>query len=259
MGVANCEYGGAGVQGNVLLNFPPEDNLMTIGRMCLAVTITLAFPMLALPCRDTLLRMLVSSTSEDLKKPLLEDGDEEGLDDDESGRGYNEGGSGYFMKKLFVTLAIFWSALAVACNVDSITVVWDVLGSSISILAIFILPSASYLIVSDRRRRRCLSILRGSEADYSKGGYAELLDEEGVTEGSELVEDDDLVLGQADESEVYESLGGRKSSMNNNIAYKVMKVVENITRRQAFAWLVVTSSSALMVFCSINAIRNLVN
>ena len=50
------------VQGNVLLNFDPDDPLLLIGRLCLAVTIALAFPVLTIPARDIILRYMVSTS-----------------------------------------------------------------------------------------------------------------------------------------------------------------------------------------------------
>jgi hypothetical protein len=41
--------GAAGLSGNILLDFPEDDPLLLVGRMCLAVTLALAFPMLTIP------------------------------------------------------------------------------------------------------------------------------------------------------------------------------------------------------------------
>jgi len=193
------------VQGNILLDFDESDPLLLIGRLCLAMTITLAFPMLVIPARDILVRSLVgsrfgrrfnkqstnqtmpimpSSNEEDeglttvefepmeisqprsggnnLEEPLLVSGD--GLDDDSSDEfvedlsiSSEQIGSGADVDsksaRTVVALLIFWSAAALACSVSSIDVVWDLLGSSFSIMLAFIIPCGSYLKLSGKRFR----------------------------------------------------------------------------------------------------------
>jgi len=51
----NCTPDGQ-VEGNVLLSFDEDDVLLLVGRFCLSLTITFAFPVLVVPCRDILLR-----------------------------------------------------------------------------------------------------------------------------------------------------------------------------------------------------------
>ena len=58
---ANCTPSGH-VQGNILLDFPDGDDLLLIGRFCLACTIALAFPMMVLPARDICVRLCADST-----------------------------------------------------------------------------------------------------------------------------------------------------------------------------------------------------
>ena len=55
-----CTSSGS-VQGNILLDFNEDDPLLLLGRLCLAVTIALAFPMLIIPPRDILVRSLVQT------------------------------------------------------------------------------------------------------------------------------------------------------------------------------------------------------
>ena len=61
LGIAGSAYGacapGDSVHGNILLDFAEDDPLLLIGRLCLAVTIALAFPMLTIPARDILIRL----------------------------------------------------------------------------------------------------------------------------------------------------------------------------------------------------------
>lgn len=51
----NCTPNGV-VEGNVLLSFDEGDKLLLVGRACLSLTITFAFPILVVPARDTFLR-----------------------------------------------------------------------------------------------------------------------------------------------------------------------------------------------------------
>ena len=65
MGISGSAYGAkctasGHVQGNILLDFGNSDPLLSIGRACLAITISIAFPMLTIPARDIVLRSLDS-------------------------------------------------------------------------------------------------------------------------------------------------------------------------------------------------------
>jgi hypothetical protein len=44
------------VQGNILLDFDKDDPLLLVGRMCMAFTITFAFPTVVIPARNIMLR-----------------------------------------------------------------------------------------------------------------------------------------------------------------------------------------------------------
>jgi amino acid permease len=196
--VGNCPYyvldeDGVGVtpqavQGNILKNFPDDDNIITIGRLGLSCTITLAFPLLVVPCRDIVLRWLgvhlsvdakadtlikVRSTaslqsqarsfsnnmhrksvstraSNDISAPLLLGSPNRSLSHD----GKTVTTWRQKLASTVTTLAIFWGGLMLACFVDDIAVVWDVLGSSISIFIAFIVPSMCYIVISDQRAKR---------------------------------------------------------------------------------------------------------
>jgi len=47
---------------------------------------------------------------------------------------------------------VFWSAAFIACCVSSIDVIWDLLGSSFSIMMAFIIPCGAYLKLAGRKR-----------------------------------------------------------------------------------------------------------
>lgn len=151
---------------DILLDFDEHDPLLMVGRMCLAVTITLAFPMLVIPGRDIVVRSLLlprlqsraaaraSATlqidDEELAEPLLEG---QGLEPSNQDAVAVAGSSGdlssiSFGILLSISVVIFWSAAALASLVSSIDVVWDLLGSSLSILMSYLIPAGTYLVIS---------------------------------------------------------------------------------------------------------------
>lgn len=157
------------VSGNILLDFDEKDPLLMVGRMCLAVTITLAFPMLVIPARDILLRSLIlprmNNTSEqnassegqgvmeDLQEPLLPEGSAEDPPlSSNAVSGDDTTGPTVATAPLFILLVtstvIFWSAGALASAVSSIDIVWDLLGSSLSILLSYLIPAGIYLVIT---------------------------------------------------------------------------------------------------------------
>ena len=54
--------------------------------------------------------------------------------------------------RTIVALFVFWSAAALACSVQSIDVVWDLVGSSFSIMLAFLIPCGAYLKLAGRKR-----------------------------------------------------------------------------------------------------------
>ena len=139
-----------------------------VGRMCLAVTITLAFPMLVIPGRDIVVRSLIlprlrsipqavgGTVDEELREPLLEDPDPEPGGETSESTAASDGGLSHDLSSasaavlLCTSVAIFWSAATLASVVSSIDVVWDLLGSSLSILLSYLIPAGTYLVVTGR-------------------------------------------------------------------------------------------------------------
>jgi amino acid permease len=169
MGFAGSSYGHCTatgkVQGNVLLDFDENDPLLMVGRMCLALTITLAFPMLVIPARDILLRSVIlpflrkgertnastatpeePSIDQQLQEPLLT-ADEEEVQESSPEEQDTTLLHASFGVRLLTSIAIFWTAGAVASCVESIDIVWDLLGSSLSILLSYLIPCGSYLVI----------------------------------------------------------------------------------------------------------------
>jgi len=175
----NCTPTGA-VQGNILLDFDEDDPLLFMGRMCLALTITLAFPMLVIPARDILIRAVrrlhagpgagtaevevgtvYSDAQSELREPLMADENGDGNvathEDDEMATSVS------LVWRLAAAIFVFWSGAAVACCVTSIDVVWDLLGSSLSILLSYLVPCSSYIALT----RKQLSSLSDESAESS--------------------------------------------------------------------------------------------
>jgi amino acid permease len=190
MGFAGSMYGtctpSGSVQGNVLLDFDEDDPLLLVGRLCLALTITLAFPMLVIPARDIVIRSLfqdgaetvvlpvvegvtnptitsssIDEVQEALEEPLLSAEEQQQAEpppeDPEATTAPTTTAAAAaapttttssFALRLAVAVAIFWTAGGVASGVESIDVVWDLLGSSLSILLSHLIPCASYLVIT---------------------------------------------------------------------------------------------------------------
>jgi amino acid permease len=176
--------------GNILLDFPEDDPLVLVGRLCLAVTIALAFPMLTIPARDILLRSRfmaeASAGNEDdegeeddansalFDEPFLEQSlvdptpflpvtnDESSPPSEESPSAVpiplpptdpspsNSGPS--LRRRLLSAIIVLWTGVILASVVDSIDVVWDLLGSSLSILLSYLIPAAAFLVLVRSQR-----------------------------------------------------------------------------------------------------------
>jgi len=90
------------------------------------------------------------SGKHDLIEPLLalEEDDVDVSEARIQGNYSSNGESDSSRRRVIVSIAILWSASAVACCVKSIDTVWDVMGGSIQIIIGFIIPSASYLLLT---------------------------------------------------------------------------------------------------------------
>jgi amino acid permease len=180
----NCTPDGT-VHGNILLDFSEDDPLLLVGRICLAITVTLAFPMLVIPARDILIRAFArhahevleetvlpvtntSITSENHVASIMEDGHSEEdealirslqqplLEQIVTPEVHREPGAATtaslpsLRQRLVAALILFWAAAALACVVPSIDVVWDLLGSSLSILMSYLIPCSSYILIKQK-------------------------------------------------------------------------------------------------------------
>ncbi|KAL7464887.1 hypothetical protein ACHAXS_005221 [Conticribra weissflogii] len=202
--------------GNILLDFDEDDPLLLLGRLCLAMTITFAFPMLVVPARDILVRSVIDSragnrllktvsnchrrlwfpfhsnavqndiptgqindqiesmeiTRGSLDEPLLllenrsmgssfqqvyPDEVEETLSlssilhDNESRTPQLFHEKTEKLARIICALFVFWLSVSIACTVESIDVVWDLLGSSFSIMMAFLIPCGAYLKLGKKK------------------------------------------------------------------------------------------------------------
>ena len=205
---AKCTSSGT-VQGNILLDFDEEDPLLLLGRLCLAMTITLAFPMVIIPARDIIVRSLIGTSIEghvhiqpipnlneltivdfeqidmtgtgNLEEPLLVlehqsmvstmsmAGESDEFVENHTpilpSRQLCERNGDNKLVRTVIALLVFWSAAGVACLVQSIDVVWDLVGSSFSIMLAFLIPCGAYLKLS---RRRSFAEVQGGGLGYRK-------------------------------------------------------------------------------------------
>ena len=211
------------VSGNILLDFDEEDPLLFIGRLCLAVTITLALPMLVIPARDILVRsmtstrigssflhrispiqqhaqlhehssdiqngvsapqmhhdmttvefepMEISQRNGGMEEPLLVlenrslasvDVTDVDLVEEVPNRQHTKTIDSTSSKtaRRLGAVVIFWTAALIACSVKSIDVVWDLLGSSFSIMMAFLIPCGAYLKLARMKRFNHLPVSDG--------------------------------------------------------------------------------------------------
>ena len=293
------------VKGNVLLNFPSTDNLMSLGRACLACTITLAFPLLVIPCRDMIVRIiqevktgvkggqeggnkgeigkgrigrhydfegiLGDEDTRDMEEPLIQQAagerstDELGRERLDSSKSFDSQAllstsdqdfKRFGLRKVLVTLLVFWGGLLGATCVDNIEVVWDVLGSSISILVAFLIPCACYLVVSrgkeldkvgsrgegtnnEEEEEEGGNYLGGNYVDGSEDGYDSTPQISNLTPGRETTTEGSSVATSAKE--------------------KKRKEREKVETRRRIAKGILGTFAVLMVVCTGNAVMHLVN
>ena len=161
------------LQSNILKNFPDSDPIIFFGRVCLTLTIAFAFPVLVLPARNVILNTTNTTTEQqqlqqqqqvssfvqdaaiqnDLHEKLLPP----------QATSTTTVKKDCIWKRRLISIAITWIATAIASCVSSIAVVWDFLGSSLSILLAFVLPCGSYLMLVSKENKtiylRIMSIL----------------------------------------------------------------------------------------------------
>mmetsp|Transcript_48428 Transcript_48428/g.94654 ORF Transcript_48428/g.94654 Transcript_48428/m.94654 type:complete len:508 (+) Transcript_48428:262-1785(+) len=172
VGVFGYFYGNCvdGIKGNILLNFEPDDELMIFARCSLTITILSAFPMLVPPTLESFVRLYYISISccrsknkiENQDVPLLSEISSDGdADVNDSKRNRECEGK---TKQAF-KLVIFWSALFLACFVESVTIIWGVVGSCFAICLGFIFPCGSYLVIKSKRAQPLTDLVSDRNRD----------------------------------------------------------------------------------------------
>lgn len=177
----NCTESGA-VEGNILLSFEEDDSLLSLGRACLTLTITFAFPVLVVPARDVFLRGMadfsgstvadvgnegsggsnsLTGTSDDdlcsnnLSEPLLPLEDEVDQSNevavDEMGDNSSPNPPST-LKRVVVSLSILWTGALITCFIKSVDIVWDILGGSLSLMMGFFIPCGSFIVLLSRNQ-----------------------------------------------------------------------------------------------------------
>jgi amino acid permease len=157
------------ISGNVLLNFDVNDPLLLVGRMCLAITLTLAFPMMTIPARDILMRRTLQEFPTEAavtylaSTPAIQDCRQEPLLGEQvfylrsiapsgpSASGRADPSS--LASRFLASMTVLWTGAGLASFVSSIDIVWDLVGSSLSVLLCFIIPCASYVVIMGRHQK----------------------------------------------------------------------------------------------------------
>ncbi|OQS03871.1 sodium-coupled neutral amino acid transporter [Thraustotheca clavata] len=135
-----------GVQGDILNNFDRDDIIMNIGRCGILTTICSSLPLLILPCRRTLYRLLLvikesyQRIEENEHKPLLatpiDDTTEKPIP---------------LVPHIILTIVILAMAFYLAFSLPGVAVVWNIMGSTVGILISYVLPSACYIRIRSEK------------------------------------------------------------------------------------------------------------
>ena len=177
MGVLGYLYREGGTCGDILDNFENDDVMINVGRLALAITLGLSYPLLVLPCRDALYR-LIMMLKHDMSTPSIPDmsspsftrlqaleeeaqEDEEDMMERRSRPLLEESTSvsidarrlGMSLKlRTIIAFSVVSTALVAACLLPGIIVVWSFMGSSVSVVIAFIFPSLMYLKITWKRK-----------------------------------------------------------------------------------------------------------
>lgn len=83
------------------------------------------------------------------RNDAVEEVDTEDAPLDDGGDALNDQRHSSNKRRIFSSVALFWTAAIIACSVKSIDIVWDLLGGSLSLIMGFLLPSALYVKLSN--------------------------------------------------------------------------------------------------------------
>jgi len=162
-GLAGYLSFGAATQGNILLNLSTFDNpLVFCGRVGCGVTILFAMPMMALPCRSSILELLdcwlernrvalpIEHQAAREETPLLSiDRSLDHADSLEDRVHISKNPFIHYGSTFLIVLCCYLGAVAA----PGVAIVWSLCGSSMAFLIAFILPAACYLRIQRKTQR----------------------------------------------------------------------------------------------------------
>lgn len=212
IGTIGYIHSGNSTNGNILNNFNSNDSIITLGRLGLTFTCCCTYPLLVLPCKKVLHRLILmcynqykqqqqqqqrsdSIDTEEYKDDIISDKttllqhnntnstdyngnnmkikikqyntmnnnniiDNSDLnseissiisyidsDDDSDSNEQLNNQSVLSTSNICETCFILITVLLISCNVSSVATLWSIIGSSVSLLITFILPSLMYIII----------------------------------------------------------------------------------------------------------------
>eukprot|EP00471_Norrisiella_sphaerica_P010991 CAMPEP_0184499510 /NCGR_PEP_ID=MMETSP0113_2-20130426/41663_1 /TAXON_ID=91329 /ORGANISM="Norrisiella sphaerica, Strain BC52" /LENGTH=533 /DNA_ID=CAMNT_0026887433 /DNA_START=243 /DNA_END=1844 /DNA_ORIENTATION=+ len=137
-------------KGNILLNFPATDMLLTIGKAGVACALTSSLPLCLHPCRENFYLLWYkfkgATMSKDLNAPLLS-----GQENGSSQRQGSEKPQASLLFHVLITLTMMGSALFLALNVPAVSIVFSFLGATACVIICYALPIIMYIAVLDQR------------------------------------------------------------------------------------------------------------
>ena len=162
-----------------------------------------------------------------------------------------------FWMRWVVATVLFWSAIGVASCVDSIDVVWDLLGSSFAILLSVLVPMSSFLILS-KKTTSMLSTSTTSTATTTLGGFipgrrhrAMTVGREELASVPEMDDDDDESSGTSCSHSTQHECDEEDTNDSTSFGQRLRHVCS-----RGFAWTLILVFVPLMVSCTTNAVYN---
>ena len=163
---------------NIFLNFPLSDHVFFLGRAGYAITLTLAMPLVMLPCREALLSLpeqwshrkdsakvqavedgplIINGVNFDEELPLLaksiieyDSAEKNSLVPDPTEE-FRPPTCGEYVVHIGSTALIVTICYIGAIAVPGVAVVWSICGSSMAIIIAFFIPSACYLKIRGKK------------------------------------------------------------------------------------------------------------
>jgi amino acid permease len=160
-GISGYLYAGEKVSGNILNSITSDgDWLFFLGRLGCGITLTLAMPLMVLPCRENLLKLIdvvvngphAVETDEELPliinnvKKKVSDNNEDNVSSNNKGKRLD----GNIWFRYLVTLGMINTSYLISIRIPGVAVVWSLAGSSMAFFIAFILPGACYLQIQHR-------------------------------------------------------------------------------------------------------------